>query len=152
MIQFNGVSKHYHGLRTTTALNNMSLQIDRGEFVSIVGPLDQTNAKGLVIPSRSASISLKCCWLKPEYRQYAANYRYWDAVSQCRIHGWNFLERTSNLRVKRNSLPKYSGLMRNGPSRSSALPRPPSVPLPLYSDRPRLRIHEFLQIRSKFNS
>ena len=38
MIQFNGVSKHYDGLRTTIALKNVSLQIDRGDFVSIVGP------------------------------------------------------------------------------------------------------------------
>src|SRR5262245_5184833 len=38
MIQFNGVSKHYAGLRTTIALKNVDLQIERGEFVSIVGP------------------------------------------------------------------------------------------------------------------
>jgi len=38
MIEFNGVSKHYDGLRTTIALKNVDLQIERGEFVSIVGP------------------------------------------------------------------------------------------------------------------
>ncbi len=38
MIQFNDVSKHYDGLRKTTALADVSLRIERGEFVSIVGP------------------------------------------------------------------------------------------------------------------
>src|SRR5262245_55425785 len=38
MIQFNDVSKHYDGLRKTMALANVTLRIEPGELVSIVGP------------------------------------------------------------------------------------------------------------------
>ena len=38
MISLANVSKHFNGKRRVTALDNVNLQIDRGEMVSIVGP------------------------------------------------------------------------------------------------------------------
>jgi len=38
MISLRGVSKHFEGKRRVTALDNVSLEIGRGEMVSIVGP------------------------------------------------------------------------------------------------------------------
>jgi putative ABC transport system ATP-binding protein len=38
MISLAGVSRHYEGKRKVVALDNVSLEIDRGEMVSIVGP------------------------------------------------------------------------------------------------------------------
>jgi putative ABC transport system ATP-binding protein len=38
MISLRGVSKHYEGKRRVTALDNVSLEIGKGEMVSIVGP------------------------------------------------------------------------------------------------------------------
>ena len=38
MIRLEGVSKEFDGVRKVTALDNISLDIDRGEIASIVGP------------------------------------------------------------------------------------------------------------------
>ena len=38
MIQLSGVSKRFDGKKQVTALEDVTLRIDRGEMVSIVGP------------------------------------------------------------------------------------------------------------------
>src|SRR5688572_30559074 len=38
MIQFDKVSKHFDGLRKVTGLQDVTLHIQKGEFVSVIGP------------------------------------------------------------------------------------------------------------------